>query len=1155
MRVSSVTRPALRPEQRSSMHTPGSGIGMTTRMVMTLVGSIVLLLSAPVTSPAQTVNAAPVPAAQHGAPGAQAGQPRRRADSAGNARRKPLERTISVDFSRTRLGHALDEIASLASVSIIYSDRVVPVERLVTVKLTHVDLRRALEAVLEGTRTEIRTRGEQIVLVRRKVASPAPDSGQGIVWGLVRDSATARPIRDVVVSVRGTQLQTTTNDSGYYAFRRAPSGVQTIVARIVGYRPAEVTAMVVDSQITRIDVTMRQRVDRLHDVIVTATGPQRRIEIGNDITTINVDSVMATAPIRSVTDLLETRVPGLTVQRTSGSPGDPARIRLRGIGSVNRSNDPIVVIDGVRMDISESGSQNLAPLAGATINGNTHYLAPSRLDQLDPNSIETLEVFKGPSAAAMYGPDAANGVIVITTKHALDGPTHWQLSATHGISQLRGSYPVGLYRWGHYYGSGGPILCARSRYDCMQDSLVAFQALNEDDMAPFGLGHQSQVSLSASGGSSALRYSFTGSMSEETGILQLPDVEAARYQKFHGGSPPGWMRRPDELSRWSGTSRLTANLSQSATVDLVSTLTSQNQQRSSLQSAIKSLQGEWVDRSQLGESALIPEFYERATSKSLSFTNVASLDWRALSWLPITANVGLSVSNRDDRTLLPPGLRIGSVDSTGHFGTGSGHVLVKSANIGTNILTRLPLGVRMTTSIGMNFANTTTNSHVAQMYGIDEGVEVPNVLPDGASQNSSEVTTLGWYVAPSIALSPRLFLSTGFRIDGGSTSGTHATFSGFPKLGLSWLISDEKFFPFPRLFNTLRLRLAYGHAGVQPGLTDRLRMYSRYPLPGDGTGTAGGVRLTSIGNTELEPERSTELEGGFDADFLDDRLSISYTGYSKLRRNAIVSVPVAPSVNGGGSYYRNIGEVSNRGAEVTVGVEPLRTELLTWRFNVNFSTEANKLVRLAPNVEPLTFGNGTRIVPGYPLFGRWAKPVAGWSDRNVDGIIDSTEVLLGDSAVYLGQPLPKYHASLATTASIYQGRVTVNATFDYQSGMTQYNEGARDAFVHAQNDPDASLAEQAAVAALHRTPYGLIQTVSTLRFNSFSVSVAMPESVAHALRVRSMSVALQGSNLGLHTNYRGIDPNVNAFASGEAVIDPGTLPMPRTWAISVRLGN
>src|SRR5581483_11855094 len=140
------------------------------------------------------------------------------------------------------------------------------------------------------------------------------------------------------------------------------------------------------------------------------------------------------------------------------------------------------------------------------------------------------------------------------------------------------------------------------------------------------------------------------------------------------------------------------------------------------------------------------------------------------------------------------------------------------------------------------------------------------------------------------------------------------------------------------------------------------------------------------------------------------------------------------------------------------------------------------------------------------------------TDRNLDGIIDSTEVLIGDTAVYIGQPLPRYHASFATTLGLFRNRVTIDATFDYQDGQSQVSTIADGPFAVSATDPNASLAAQAAVAALSRTPYGLTQTVNTLRFNSLAVSVAMPDGVARAFRSRSMFVTLRGANLGLYTN-------------------------------------
>jgi TonB-dependent SusC/RagA subfamily outer membrane receptor len=220
--------------------------------------------------------------------------------------------------------------------------------------------------------------------------------------------------------------------------------------------------------------------------VTTATGVQRRLDVGSDVTTINVDSVMRVAPIKSLTDLLDTRIPGATVLRSSGTPGDPSRIRLRRAASIQESNDPIVIVDGVRITYNEDNDAGLSFVTGVA--GGGRYAMPSALDQIDPNTIEKIDVFKGPSASAMYGSDAANGVIVITTKKGRPGQTRWSLGANVGVNQTLGEYPTLNYSFGHIADgtSGAGILCPRvGATPCTIDSVITFQALNDPRYSPF----------------------------------------------------------------------------------------------------------------------------------------------------------------------------------------------------------------------------------------------------------------------------------------------------------------------------------------------------------------------------------------------------------------------------------------------------------------------------------------------------------------------------------------------------------------------------------------------------------------------------------------------------------------------------------------------
>lgn len=273
-----------------------------------------------------------------------------------------------------------------------------------------------------------------------------------------------------------------------------------------------------------------------------------------------------------------------------------------------------------------------------------------------------------------------------------------------------------------------------------------------------------------------------------------------------------------------------------------------------------------------------------------------------------------------------------------------------------------------------------------------------------------------------------------------------------------------------------------------------------------------------------------------------------------MRYDALMSTPVAPSVYGDGVFMlRNIGAIRNTGLELSMTAQLVRTDPVTWSTTVNLSRNHNLVTQLGAGVLP--FGqNDARVVAGYPLFGRWARPILGYSDANHDNVIEQSEVQVGDTLVYMGASEPDYEASLFTTLSLLRGAVTVSANFLYQDGLTQINHTLGTSgvvFSQGGSDPSSSFGQQAAVLEMSRTSYGLLQTVNTLRLNSVSIAFNVRPSLAQRIGATALSVAVQGTNVGLWTNYAGKDPSVNAFASGNAVADTGVLPIPRSWLLSV----
>jgi hypothetical protein len=198
-----------------------------------------------------------------------------------------------------------------------------------------------------------------------------------------------------------------------------------------------------------------------------------------------------------------------------------------------------------------------------------------------------------------------------------------------------------------------------------------------------------------------------------------------------------------------------------------------------------------------------------------------------------------------------------------------------------------------------------------------------------------------------------------------------------------------------------------------------------------------------------------------------------------------------------------------------------------------------------------------KIAVGYPLFGRWAKPILGYGDANGDGILEADEIRVGDTTVYLGRQDPASTSSFNTDLALFHGRLMVHALVSHLGQYSQLNTASASTFLSMANGPNATLAQQVGyVAAVDNlTSIGLAQNVSAWRFQSLSVNYSIPSSIAQRFRARHMSVALQGSNLGLWTNYRGKDPNVNSLPNGNLIADNGQLPQPRTWSLMLTLGN
>lgn len=1103
---------------------------------------------------------------------------------------------VSVHVHQAFVRDVLEDVARQAGLTLSYRGQPIDVAARVSLALDSVPVTAAFAAVLRGTGvTAVISPGGHAIITRIEMGDGNALSVAPSIVGRVTDSATRVPIGGVTIAIAKTKWSTVTRKDGTYALSGVSTGTWTLTARLLGYAPVSQSVVIRDTGTVVANFSLVARAATLDQVVTTATGDRRRVEVGSQITTLDVPSIMKTAPITTVTDLLVGRVPGLTAIKSTGAPGDPTRLRLRGTSSLTRNNDPIVIVDGVRIYAEQSGARgaNLAASAPSyngtnnnTIGGSGSPLvmgvsqaavpATSPLDEIDPNSIAKIEVLNGPSASAIYGSDAANGVIIITTKHGRPGTTRWTVNADRGTSSLPDDYAPMQVRWGHTLTDSRILPCAITDFTCAGDSVVTYNNMADARLTPLGTGTSTSLSMDVSGGTDALTYRLGGSYQDELGYLKLPDEVAEQYQTAQGVAPPSWMQRPSGFTRSNGTVTLAVTPMRSVTLTYSGALTQSSQRRTNLESDLLQIQRTFADLTHgvfytflAGTGNLyqgnafatanqyLADAYRHMTDDVMQITHAVNGTWQPSGWATASADAGYNTLAKDDKGILARGLVL-TADSVGQYDAGRGTTGMSTLNGRVTLRSPSLSGISVSPTVGINYVRTTENDTYLSGYDLVAGTtSITGAQTISATSSQTSTATYGVYFEPAFNLWDRLYVSPAIRFDGGTSFGANARTFALPKVSLSWLASNEQFFPLKQYVDALRFRLAYGQSGVQPGPVDRERLYTMTSVWLDGS-TGNGLSIASFGNTQLRPERSVETEGGFDLDLLDSRISLGLTWYGKMTRDALINVPVAPSVLGGVAAYQsnlvmNLGRVRNRGVELSAAITPVRSTMATWTANLTYSSTRNTLLRIADGVAPYLnrTGSGARYVVGYPLAGLWAKPLVSYADVDGNGVIDATEIAVGDSLAYLGPPYPKYTAGIFNTVTLLNGRLSVSAGLQFTDGAAQVNQSylVNRWLSPVLTESSTPLAQQAAAIAMSQTVYPLAQIVSTLRFDSFSLSYLLPPAFASRIRAQSVTLSLQGSNLGTHSNYSGIDPNVNVFSANEqaGVADAGVLPSPRTW--------
>jgi TonB-linked SusC/RagA family outer membrane protein len=993
----------------------------------------------------------------------------------------------------------------------------------------------------------------------------------GTVRGRVTDRDGTTPITAAEVTVAGTQLRVLTDDDGRYVITSVPAGRRTINVSRIGYGAISQQVEVTDGGEAVSDFTLSPLAVQLSEVVVTATGAQRKISIGNTIGSVAVDSVVSVAPITNVTDMLQGRVPGVLTFSNSGVTGSAPRIRIRGFNSLSQPNAPLMIIDGVRIENSTGGGGRLGL---ATSYGWT----AGSVSELNPEEIETIDIVKGPSAATLYGTDAANGVILITTKKGRSGRTDFRMYAEGGVITQPSRWNNTYYAFGHTP-TGGQTRCAnllRAAGGCALDSLSVWNPMLDSPASPVGTGNRRQLGLQASGGVQQFRYFVSGEVEKETGYLKLSDSEIDRISAERGGAEiPSEQVRPNYLDRVSLRGNVSTSLGSKADLNISTGVAFQSSQVPASAVFSNAAWGQgyddtfegWQNGTRPGES-----FAVRAKENLTRVTSGITGNWNPASWLTTRGTVGIDFSSSFSDNLQRRGE--GGTPASPSLGRRlevRTQTTLYTVDLGSSASFDLSSGITSRTSVGAQYNRRDLGAVAASGTNLPPG---SSTLAGAATLTNSESTVqsvvAGAYGEQMFGFNDRLFLTAALRADGASSFGENFKTAFYPKASLSWVLSNEGFFPDNSFISSLRYRLAYGSSGVQPAAVAALPQIQFVTVYVNGT-TATGAQLQALGNANLKPERVNEVETGFDMEFLDGRVKLETTGYYRKSSDALVqrSMPRSVGITGTGQLD-NVGSVRNIGFEADLKAEVFTWHGLAFDIDANGSVNKNKLLKLDSSLRPPE-DRFIKFVEGYPLFGQWDRPVLSYDDANGDGILTPDEVVVGDSIIFLGNTNPTRLLNVTPSLTMFDGRLRLSSLFVYRGGWIQTNFSELNKCniggCRARNDPDAPLREQAAYVAFTKpglTYAGYEEDGTYTRWAEAAISLTLPERYLNGLGmgVKSMAITLSARNLHVWTKYSGLDPEVaqNPDLSGnfgtlwDLGYDNPVSPQSRYWILRMTLG-
>ncbi len=1038
-------------------------------------------------------------------------------------------------------------------------------------------------------------------------------SAQVVIKGKVTDAG-GNPLGGATISIRNSNFETVAAADGNYQLSASlKNGQYVALFSSVGYRTAEKAFTVSGAGTISLDASLREDVSGLDEVVVTGTSAgTTKKQLGSYVATVKAADLTKGVPSNAL-QALQGKTPGAVITQNSGDPAGGISVRLRGVSSVNSSSEPLYIVDGVIVNNNTPRVTNTqGNYDGANFVG---VVGQNRMVDINPADIEKIEVLNGAAAAAIYGSRANSGVIQIFTKRGSSGAPQVSFSSNVMVSSLREKLEVNQASTKFGGPTDGP---GAQTQDILSPNLTTTTAVKRYDYQDiiFHQGIGTDNNASVSGGTEFTKYYFSSSYFYNQGIIRNTDFQRFSFRTNIDQKISKWMNvslglnyvnsnaneKPDGNSFFSPMNAVTIlgnfhNLTQRDAIGNLQTI---------------------GNLGRVNPVSVIEDFKQKNQTNRILTSFGVKL--KPVKGLTVDYTMGVDNYAQNGTTFMPPfaynvnaaffGGGTTSTDPTlnGYASAASSNFFGINHDINATYNLKINDHIGSVTQVGFSQQYERNSYVLLQGRGLAPFVETVNgastIMPGADSR--SELSIDGVFVQQNFKYKNQLFLTGAVRRDGSSVFGPEQRNQVYTKANAGYLLSETGFWKklgASKWWDLAKLRVAYGESGNLTGIGayDRFNVYSASSF---NSRTALNTSATRA-NTNVGPERQTELEFGMDLSFLDNRLGLTLNVYDKRVKDMLLNRFISPS-SGFSSLLDNIGNLKNTGFEVLLTGNPVRGKDFNWNITGIFNRNRNEVLNIGAALIQFSTNQGAPValIQGMPVgvfYGTFFATTPGGvyaADKN--GLPINTGLVLSPAGIprqafgvqnnvlsftqrdylpggpanqgipvgtplrkVIGDPNPQYTATLINEFTYKKLNVRIqidatkgndvfNADFRTRQGV---GNGKIAELEHSGKLPRGYISAYNPNAAFPTGIYGIeewrVQDGSNVRIREFSASYNLGKL---GKIVRDLSLNVSGRNLFVWTKYVGYDPEVNAGGQSTLLrgIDFGAVPIPRTISVGVQ---